>query len=878
MTTTADHSRPRGTVTFLFTDIEGSTRLLQELGRGFEEHLETHRRLIRSAVEAEQGQEVNTEGDALFVVFDSAPRALAAAVAAQRALTAFPWPDGAAIRVRMGLHTGEAVPVGSDYVGLDVHRASRICGAGHGGQILLSYATKTLIEGSLPPGVAVRDLGEHRLKDLQRPERLFQVLAEGLPDRFPPLRSIDLAPNNLPTQVTSFVGRARELEEARQLLDRVRLLTLTGPGGTGKTRLSLQLAAETIDKFPDGVYFVPLAPIADPHLVPSTVAHTLGIQESGGRPVRERVLDFLRGKRILLILDNFEQVLAAAPDVGELLQATTAMKVVVTSRAPLNVYGEQEYPVPPLRLPDPKHLPGLESLSQYEAVALFIQRAVAVKHDFSVTNENAPAVAEITSRLDGLPLAIELAAARVKLLPPQAILSRMQRRLALPDGGSRDLPARQQTLRNAIAWSYDLLDEVHRRLMARLSVFVGGCTLEAAEAICGPSTELGTDVLDGLAGLINQSLLRREDAGGESRFTMLETIREFALERLEAGTEAEELRRRHASAFLAMAEQAEPNLTGPEQPVWLNRLEREHDNLRAAATWAIHRGEAEIGLRLGAALWRFWQMRGHLQEARERLAHMVDTPGAASFPAAHARALEALGGIAYWQGDMDGAQRAYAQNLDVWRALGDKPGIAGALYNLAFTYAVPQTDLDKARALLEESLALHQQLGNRMGVARVHWVMSDIAYHRNDYAEAMQHLDECLPVFREAGDNFSLAWGLHNLGMVHKRMGDYAAAGATLREALRLFAQAHDLSGIAVLLDDLSSVALAEGDRDRAARLAGGAEAIERSRGIDLATVINVREERSRPVPQDSGPQVAQAWEQGRSMSVDELVAYALAD
>ncbi|MGQ0548309.1 MAG: adenylate/guanylate cyclase domain-containing protein, partial [Armatimonadota bacterium] len=428
---TLDRELPSGTVTFLFTDIEGSTDLLQRIGPAYDTLLEAHRWLLRAAIEAEHGHEMNTEGDSFFVVFSSAARAAAAATAAQRALSSHPWPPGAALRVRMGLHTGEATPVGRDYVGLDVHRAARISAAGWGGQILISQATKTLIEHTLPSGASLRDLGEHRLKDLQRPERLFQLAVADLQIDFPALRTLDATPNNLPTQLTSFIGREREVAAARQLLATARLLTLTGPGGTGKTRLSLQLAAEVADQFPHGVYFVLLAPISDPALVASTVAQTLGLAEQRGKSPLERLQEYLRDKQLLLILDNFEQVVAAAPLLSELLKAGTGSKIVVTSRAVLRVYGEQEFPVPPLQLPDPKHLPTLDSLSQYEAVRLFIQRAVAVKPDFTVTNDNAPAVAEITSRLDGLPLAIELAAARIKILPPRAMLSRLGHRLNL---------------------------------------------------------------------------------------------------------------------------------------------------------------------------------------------------------------------------------------------------------------------------------------------------------------------------------------------------------------------------------------------------------------------------------------------------------------
>jgi predicted ATPase/class 3 adenylate cyclase len=867
---------PGGTVTFLFTDIEGSTRLLQRLGPRYDQLLDEHRRLIREAVAAEDGHEVNTEGDAFFIAFASAARGVAAAVAAQRALLRFPWPEDAVLRIRMGLHTGEATPAAGDYVGLDVHRAARICAAAHGGQILVSQSTRALVEGALPPGITLRSMGERRLKDLLRPEPLFQVVAPDLPVDFPALRTLDSAPNNLPTQLTSFIGRRRELTEARRLLDGTRLLTFTGPGGTGKTRLALQLGVEVLDHFPDGVYFAPLAPIADPALVPSTVGQILGLQEAGGQPLVERLLDFLREKRLLLILDNFEQILPAAPFVSDLLKTTDRLKVLVTSRAALHVYGEQEFPVPPLALPDPKHLPALESLSQYEAVALFVQRAMAAKPDFAVTNENAPAVAEITARLDGLPLAIELAAARIKLLPPQAMLARLQRRLSLLSGGSRDLPVRQQTLRDAIAWSCDLLEEYGKRLMARFSVFVGGCTLEEAEAVCGPASELGRDVLDGLAALADHSLLRHEDVGGEPRFSMLETIRDFAAERLEAAGEAARIRRRHADVFLALAERAAPHLHGQAATTWLDRLEREHDNLRAAITWAIEQGEIEIALRLGTALWRFWQMRGHVDEARTRLDTVLRLPDAARSPT-YAAAVEAAGGIAYWQGDFDGARAYYETQLAVARDRGTALDVAQALYNLAFPYIVPKTDMAKGRSLLLEALAIYEQQHHKAGIAKAHWGLASVEFGLTDADAALRHLDVCIPIFRELQDRFSLGWALHSAGLGLLQRNDLAASRAAMAEGLRLFAETRDVSGIAGLLQDFSNLALIEGDARRAARLAGGAAGLANTGGADLQAFFKTMGERWRIGEVELDRQALAAdVEAGRAMSAEELVAYAL--
>ena len=522
---------PTGTVTFLFTDVEGSTRLTQELGDRWPPLLERHREIARAAWTDQAGVEVGTEGDSFFVVFSSAPQAVAAAAAAQRGLTSEAWPANATIRVRMGLHTGEGLLSGGSYVGLDVHRAARISSAGSGGQVLLSASTRALVEGSLPDGVSLREMGEHRLKDLSRPERIWDLVIDGVPSDFSPLRTLNAVPNNLPTQLTSFLGRQREIAEARQLLVDGRLLTLTGPGGAGKTRLSLQIAADASDRFPDGIYFVPLGTINDPDLVLPTIAQALGIVDPGMRAL-DRLAEHIGAKCILLVLDNFEQVNDAAPQVAELLVRAAQISVLVTSRSPLRVYGEREYPVPPLGVPDPRHLPDLEKLSTYESVALFVERAMAVRPDFAVSSANAPAVAEICVRLDGLPLAIELAAARVRVLSPQAIMERLGDRLRLLSGGSRDLPERQQTLRGAIAWSHDLLEANDQRVFARFSVFAGGATLDAVERVVFDAGD-PSDALDAMASLADKSLVRQEsEPDGEPRFRMLSTIREYAAEKL----------------------------------------------------------------------------------------------------------------------------------------------------------------------------------------------------------------------------------------------------------------------------------------------------------------------------------------------------------
>ncbi len=607
-------SLPMGTVTLLFTNIEGSTHLLQQLGDRYATVLAECRRLLRATFQEWNGHEINTQDDAFFVAFARATDAVLAVVESQLALAAHPWPEGVAMRVRMGLHTGEPSLTPEGYIGLDVQRAARIMSAAHGGQVLLSQTTANLVEQDLPDDVSLRDLGEHRLKDLGRPRRLFQLVISDLPADFPPLKTLDTYPNNLPMQHTPFIGREQELAAVGQLLslEDVRLVTLTGSGGTGKTRLGVQVAAELTDAFADGVFFVNLALINDTALVVPTIAETLGIREAGSRPLRERLVEELQQKQLLLLLDNFEQVVSAALQVVDLLAACPKLKVLVTSREVLHVRAEREFPVPPLELPDPKRLPDLATLSHNAAVALFLQRAQAAKPDFQLTNANARAIVEICARLDGLPLAIELAAARMKLLPLQAMLARLGQSLQVLTGAARDVPARQQTLRNTIAWSYNLLDAQEQQLFQRLSIFAGGCTIEAAEAVCAAPGDGNKEdqVLDIVASLIDKSLLQQTGLESEEpRFAMLETIREYGLERLEASSKAEVTQRSHAEYFLTLAERAEPEVRSAQQITWIARLEHEHDNLREALRWFIAQEAWEKALRLCGAWWEFWHAR-----------------------------------------------------------------------------------------------------------------------------------------------------------------------------------------------------------------------------------------------------------------------------
>ncbi len=699
---------PTGTVTFVMTDIEGSTRLLQALGDRYPALLDDHYRVLRAAFSSSGGIEVSTDGDSLFSVFRDAASAIRAGLEGQRCLAVHEWPTGANVRVRMGIHSGEGKLLGGDYVGLDVHRAARIANAAHGGQVVVSDSARALAEGTLPEGASLRDLGQHRLRDLERAEHLFQLLASGLDVEFPPLRSAAAGTSKLPAQITSFVGREREKEQLLELLGSSRLVTLTGPGGTGKTRLSLQAAAASLDDFPDGVFFVPLATILDPDLLVPTVAAVLGVREVPARPIRDGLIEHVRDRAILLVLDNFEQLISAAPTVGELLAIAPRLKVIVTSREALRIAGEQEFPVPPLALPEGREPAGLEDLKAVDSVALFMQRARLVRPGFELTADNAHAVVEICARLDGLPLAIELAAARTRLFEPSELLHRLDQRLSFLSGG-RDRPERQRTLRGAIDWSHELLAEPERGLFRRMSVFAGGCTLEAIEAVCVQQAP-GVDLVDVVSSLHDKSLLRRDDTvAGGLRVTMLETIRDFARELLAASGEQPEVRRRHAVFFADLAERVAGHLRGPDQQRWLDALDRELDNFRAAIAWAIDTGEMETGARVAAPLTRFWVFRNRVMEGRRHLEELLALPARGESPAARAATLGAVADLTVWQGDYGTSRPLAEESLAMYRELGDISGMARQLNSIG--YATVIADPSAALGLFRESIEAYRQAG-----------------------------------------------------------------------------------------------------------------------------------------------------------------------
>jgi predicted ATPase len=724
--------------------------------------------------------------------------------------------------------------------------------------------------------VGLHDLGEHRLKDLARPERIHQLIIDGLPGEFPHIRSLE-TPTNLPIQRTSFVGREREVAEVKDLLKGPGLLTLTGAGGGGKTRLALQAARELLHAYPDGVFFVDLAPITDPRLVPSSIADAIGVKAEGPRPVLDTLLDQLRDREMLLVLDNFEQVVEAASVASDLLDGAPRMRILITSREPLHLAGEQELAVPPMALPNARETRGPDELMRCESVALFVQRAAAVDPRFRLTEANVQAVAELCLRLDGLPLAIELAASRVKLLSPRAILERLGRRLELLTGGPVDLPARQRTLREAIGWSHDLLEENERMVLRRLSVFAGGWTLDAAEVVASPGGELGRDSLEILSSLVDKSLVRRvPTAEGEVRFGMLELIREFGAEQLEGANEDEDTRDGHASFFLEMGEAAEPYLRGLERKRWLDQLELEHDNLRAALRCAIDASHAHIGLRLVAALWRFWHLHGHLAEGRRWAEEVLALPGSSERTAKRARALTALGGLAYWMEDVPATRRAYEEALAIAREIDDRRLEAEGIYNLAYVPAY-EGDIPGAVTMIEQARAMFEELEMPRGAADSLWILGISARLQGDLPASRALAEESLRLHRWAGDLFGTTDALHTLGRTAFAQGDLATAAASFLEALDNDEQVGNRTGMAIVIDNLAAKASTEGRHLRALRLGGASEAIKESAGGHAPPpLIDLPDPRvaARDALGDAAV-VAAAWEEGRAMSLEQAVAYA---
>lgn len=845
----------------LFTDIEGSTKLLQKVGaNAYVRALEDHRRLLREAMRRHGGIEVEMQGDSFFFAFAEPAAAVAAACEAQSWLAHHGW-DGDPVLVRMGLHTGEPLLVGDRYAGLDVHRAARIMDAGHGGQILLSERTADLVAGGLPLGIALSNLGEHRLKDLRESERLVQLLVTGLEHDFPPPRGLGSSAINLPSQPTPLVGRERELAEVVGLLGReeIRLLTLTGPGGTGKTRLALR-AAEELAAEMEGVYFVNLAPLTDSNLVIPTIARTLGLDERPGEGLLATLSDRIAGKKVLLLLDNFEQVADAGPAVSELRAGNAALKLLVTSRASVHLYGEHEYAVPPL--------------AGDEAVDLFAERARAVTSMFTLDHRQV--VREICRQLDDLPLAIELAAARIKLLPERTLLERLDQRFKLLTGGARDRHERQRTLRATIDWSYDLLSAREKRLFRRLSVFAGGRTLETIEQVCDPEGKL--DVLDSVASLVDKSLLRRQETGdARPRFVMLKTIQAYATDRLEESDECETFRRRHADCFLELAEQADEELRGPEQATWNELLELEHNNFRSAMEWSMRKGDGRLALEIAGRLWRFWLVRGHLSEGRRWLEAAL---GSAPAEAASGRALRGLATLAIEQGALDRGVEAAGAALALDREIGDERGAVHSLGLIADVVAF-RGDLAAAKELYEEAAVVARRCGARLQLATNLYCLGQVARLCGDPNTAEARYTDALAVYAELEDSIGQGGVGLALAEVAGDRGDHGRAFSLLASSVEAHMKVRYVSGLLDGLDAYATLFAEVGQPESAARLWGAREMLgkEIGRGFDQPHEAASRKAAIASVRETLGDEAfRRAWAAGASMPLEAAVAATIKD
>jgi predicted ATPase/DNA-binding CsgD family transcriptional regulator len=702
-------------------------------------------------------------------------------------------------------------------------------------------------------------------------------VAPDLPAALPLLRMPDQHRTNLPAQATPLIGREQEVADVCAILrsPAARLLTLSGPGGIGKTRLALQLAADLLDDFADGVYFVALASITDPALVPSAIAQVLGVQEAGSQPLHELLHEYLHDKHLLVVLDNVEQVLEAGSYIADVLERAPRLKVVITSRTILHLYGEHEYVVPPLALPDPAHLPVLERLAQYEAVRLFVERAQAAKADFAITDASALTIAEICVRLDGLPLAIELAAARIKIVAPSALLARLSSRLNFLTGGASNVPARQQTLRNTIAWSYGLLDNREQQVFARLAVFTGGCTLAAAAAVCEADDDRDRDLLDELASLIDKSLLRQvEQAHGDHRFVMLETIREYALERLVANGEAEIVQRRHCDYFLQFAETSKAALRHSQQGLWLTRLEADHDNARAALGWALGRGDVEVAARLVCALCPFWWIHSYLSEGWQWITQILDNSCTLS-PADRAQVLHVAGLHAAQRGDNVHALALSNAALDLFRELNDGPGLVKALNSLGSILATSGTDNGRARLLLEEALDLSRDTGDEKGISYALNGLGIDDFSHGRYAQARLHFEQSLALDRTRGDKYDIGLSLANLLLVALSEGDVPHAEQLTTELRTLSAAIGNQMLTAYALEGQAAVVGTRGQPVLAARLFGAAEALWEAIGASLPPIEQaVFEPHVAAARTGLGSSIFDTvWAEGRAMTPEQALA-----
>jgi predicted ATPase/class 3 adenylate cyclase len=826
--TTAQGDLPTGTVTLLFTDIEGSTRLAGKLGLTFSAQLGEHDRILREAISANRGTVSSTAGDSFFATFPDAASAVLAAVAAQRGLHAFAW-VGDPIRARMGIHTADRTADDDGYP--EIARAARIMAAAHGGQVLMSDASHALAADKLPEGVHVRSLGAYRLKDIPQPERLHQLEIKGLPSAFPPLRALDVRRAHLPPEATTFIGRTEELAAIGDLLLDHRLVTLTGPGGTGKTRLAVRAAAQVADRVAEGAFFAALAATTDGALIPTAVTSAIGLPEDRDRSIAEVLRDWLREREVLLVLDNLEQIEGAARAVDGLLADAPRIRVLATSRAPLHVAGEQEFGVPPFSVPAPAADP--VTLEASDAVRLFVDRARLVRPAFMPTEPDLIVIADIARRLDGLPLAIELAAARVRLLSVTAIRDRLAHRLDALAVGPATVPRRQQSLRETIAWSHDLLDDAGRAVFRRLAPFVGGWTYEAAEAVAGDSSVGAVDAaLDRLA---DQSLIQALPFGEMPRFTMLATIGEFASELLSASDEAAEVMRRHIAFFRAFAQRARAESDGPAAGAWFDRIETDLDNCRAAIERAEAHGDIESALATAAALGPFWLQRNHSAEGQRILVGLVDRAAPSDGPE-FATAAATAGYNAQWLGDHAIGRRMGEVSAEAYRRIGDGGGLAVALGIVAFSTI--EVDPLRALAMIEANLERYRAEGDVLQQGRYLGVRGTAQFALGRLSDARESLEGSVDLARQSGDGFFALFAGIFLARVKLLMGEIVEGIADYRTMLETSRALDMRMGIAWGLEYFGEVAIWAGDIPRAVRLGATAARIKEELGGGISPWI----------------------------------------
>jgi predicted ATPase/class 3 adenylate cyclase len=915
---------PAGTVTFLFTDIEGSTRLWERFPDPMQDALKRHDTILRQAIETNQGSVVKTTGDGMLAAFQIAGPAVMAALQAQQKLQAEPWAEiePEALRVRMALHSGAAGSRSGDYFGPTLNRLARLMSAGFGGQVLLSENAADLARDRLPVGAALRDLGEHRLKDLSTPEHVFQLLHPSLPAEFPPLQSLDSFPNNLPQQLTSFVGREKELAEARARFSSARLLTLIGPGGTGKTRLALQLAADLLLDFPDGAWLAELATLTDPSLVLQTVAGALNVREISGLSLQELLVNYLKRRRLLLVLDNCEHLVEASARLADhLLHACPKVQILASSREALGIGGEAVYRVPPLALPEAGDA-SPDGLCAFESVQLFVERAEAVQSGFQLNAKNASAVAQICRRLDGIPLALELAAARVRMLGPEQIASRLDDRFRLLTGGSRTALPRQQTLRSLIDWSYDLLTDAERTLFRRLAVFVGGWSFEAAEAIAPD-----LDVWDLLDSLVNKSLVAQEELGGVARFRLLETVRQYARDRLLESSEVIEVRRRHFRYFYELIDPSLFHRPGSHTREFYEMCEREKDNLRAALQWGLE-DDPEETLELAGALADFWTRRAHFSDARswllealKRVESLPEVQGERFKRRQLARAKAYLGlsqpvvadrtalvesarkcvtlfrefgdqndlgfslGILGFNealhGESDLAEQHLTESMAIAREIGDLTSLSMTLGVYGMYILLMRGDPQGARRVAEES----GQIGRQLSKTDIPWgaamgVMSLALLDLNtgQLEQSRQHTLEAQAMFKELGDPMMILNSQSQIGHIELASGNFEAARQIYRQTLTRYQEYNFRGAVAHQLEQFAAIAVHDQQSERAARLFGAAEALRQAADQPMAAyekqgyakVTNALREQMPPEA------IEIAWAAGRALTMEQAIDLAL--